>query len=560
MNFDRHPMPKPHYTQSISSHSKLSDLLPKTILDELEEKTPKASSASSTNLPNNFLYDFPNQSLQTSFTTASSTSIAKFPSQPDRSSFHSSTSLQNHSYSSSTTLYTQNSNYQPQQPLFQPTYPEHYPEYQQPLPNLPQFPYQNNQLQFQPQPYAFNSNTPPCQPRHVMTNANTNDFCQAAPQLVQYQPYSHYQTQKQSITILLDSQINTLVNLNSIQSIIERFNPQTIIELLKTNKGSRHFQKLLNNSPPTQYETDLFSNIISYTIENIMCDYYGNYFLQKFVPYCSLKHRLIFYKHLHKNFYQIANHPCGNHSLQSLIMLQNTKEEEMIIKECVEPNLHKLAFGQNSSHVIQKVIHVIKESNRDYINTFIISNLIDLCLDSNGIGVIKEFIAQMENEFYIMAVVSILELEMHKLTYDQNGNFAIQEIIKHFGIKYCGKIINKIVEHVFMFSISKFSSNVVDCVVDTLFHIDLERFYKIMFKMFFDPECLNEMLKNKYANYVIENSLALLFSNQLSYGNMIDTNYLQLQINIYKILINHPKIKEKNKILSILNSFRYIEQ
>ena len=81
-----------------------------------------------------------------------------------------------------------------------------------------------------------------------------------------------------------------------------------------------------------------------------------------------------------------------------------------------------------------------------------------------------------------------------------------------------------------------------------------------MFKMFFDPECLNEMLKNKYANYVIENSLALLFSNQLSYGNMIDTNYLQLQINIYKILINHPKIKEKNKILSILNSFRYIEQ
>ena len=82
-------------------------------------------------------------------------------------------------------------------------------------------------------------------------------------------------------------------------------------------------------------------------------------------------------------------------------MLQNTKEEEMIIKECVEPNLHKLAFGQNSSHVIQKVIHVIKESNRDYINTFIISNLIDLCLDSNGIGVIKEFIAQMENEFYI---------------------------------------------------------------------------------------------------------------------------------------------------------------
>ena len=61
-------------------------------------------------------------------------------------------------------------------------------------------------------------------------------------------------------------------------------------------------------------------------------------------------------------------------------MLQNSKEEENIIKECLENNLETLTVGANSSHVVQKVIKAVKEPNRDYINTYIISNLIDLCL------------------------------------------------------------------------------------------------------------------------------------------------------------------------------------
>ena len=229
-------------------------------------------------------------------------------------------------------------------------------------------------------------------------------------------------------------------------------------------------------------------------------------------------------------------------------MLQNSKEEMNIIKDCVEKDLQDLSFMENSSYVIQKVVKAIKESNRDYINAFIISNLVDLCIDSNGICIVKEFIWGLENEFYIMAVASILELEINKLTYDQYGNFGIQEMLKKFGVLYCGKIMNKIVEHVFMYSISKFSSNVVDCVIRQLYKMDINGFCQVVMKIFFDEKCFNEMIKNKYATYVIENCLVLLFSPGRS-------ELGQLQMNVYQLLSAKPFINEKKKIVQILNCY-----
>ena len=83
-----------------------------------------------------------------------------------------------------------------------------------------------------------------------------------------------------------------------------------------------------------------------------------------------------------------------------------------VIKECIEDNIKKLSFGANSSHVIQKTIKAIKKSNRDYINLFVIANLISLSLDSHGICIVKEFIDNTENICYLKAVVSIFELEI----------------------------------------------------------------------------------------------------------------------------------------------------
>jgi hypothetical protein len=310
-------------------------------------------------------------------------------------------------------------------------------------------------------------------------------------------------SKKKSYPSLLDSQIDSIFsqfqynemknnNQSHISYLLEKIDSSLFIQIIKTYKGSLHLQKILSNDSPTEKEIDTIIVIISINIQDIICDYYGNYFSQKFLPYCNLMQRLLIYKYIKPYFIKIAKDICGNHSLQSLILLQNSKEEENIIKECIENHLLSLSTSQNSSHVIQKVIKAVKESERDYINNFIISNLMDLCLEPNAICIVKEFINECQSEFYIMSIVSIFEVETNKLTFNQFGNFGIQEILRKYGEIYCGKIINKLIEYIVLFFMSKFSSNVIDFVIEFLSKNNLKKFCDVLKKIF-----LNEIILMK---------------------------------------------------------------
>ena len=468
--------------------SKINDYLPRNILDEIQIKTPKTSQ-SFKELPNDQKPFFPiSQSRKNTTSTTISHGLTQeslYPSQM----FYNNPSMNPYRTFSANQL-------------------------------------SNQQLFFPPNRCNMNYNS-------FTTASKYNNFSQLLPQqnqiLMNNQIYSFQQTfPKESLSTLTESQIDSLSGITSIKVMLDNSPVSLIYQYIKTSKGSRHFQKMISSSPPSQYETDMLVNIICKTITDVMCDYYGNYFLQKFFPYCSLNHRLLFYTFIKPHFSQIANHICGNHSLQCLIMLQNSKEEMTIIKECVEHNLQSLSFGPNSCHVIQKVIKAIKESNRDYINAFIISNLIDLCTDSNGICIVKEFISNLENEFYIMAFVSILELEVNKLTYDQYGNFCIQEIIKKFGFVYCKKIITKIIDHVFMFSISKYSSNVVDCVISHLYNNDINALLALDITSLISEKISTE--KSFMLSY--KSLIGILYVDDISYTfvNFADTLFILFAI------------------------------
>ena len=346
---------------------------------------------------------------------------------------------------------------------------------------------------------------------------------------------------------------------NQLNFLLETVDDKIFFQILKTHKGSRQLQKIITNNRPLKNEIDKIVNIINIDIKDIFCDYYGNYFLQKFFYFCSLEQRLFIYQNIKSNFLKISNDICGNHSLQCLIQFQNSKEEKELIKECISNNLYNLSLGSNSSHVIQKIISVIKEDDREYINNFMISNLMDLSLDANGICIVKEFINKTKNPFYILSIVSIFEIDINKLTYNQFGNFGIQEAIKMFGENYCTKIINKLIEHIIAFSISKFSSNVVDFLIDYLSKNNFLKFCEILSKMFLNDENLNILLKNKFANYVLENSLSIVINidnsiieNMTLINKDEFNNFIILRQNIYKSLKKNPIIKKKKKIIKLL--------
>jgi hypothetical protein len=160
-----------------------------------------------------------------------------------------------------------------------------------------------------------------------------------------------------------------------------------------------------------------------------------------------------------------------------------------------------------------------------------------LCVDSNGICIVKEFIYNIKSNFYIKLIISTLEKETTKLTLNQFGNFIIQEAIKFFGYNFCKKIINNLIKNIVKFSVSKFSSNVIDFLLEYLSKKEFYKFCTAIKKIFLKESNFKEMIKNKFSIYVIENSLELLLKiNENYYINAMKNN-----------LGNNFHVKKKNK-------------
>ena len=363
-----------------------------------------------------------------------------------------------------------------------------------------------------------------------------------------------------SETDLIDPQIeeifSEIYNLPSDKSqilyLINKKGPDFFIKLIKTHKGSKHLQKMLSNNKLKEYEVNYITDIICKNFFSIICDYYGNYFLQKFFKFCSNKNRLDIYKLIKPNFKQIANDICGNHSLQCLILLQNSKEERRIIKECIINDLPFLCFNQKSSHVIQKVIKAIKEKDREYLNNFIINHLIDLCIDANGICIIKEFMNNIKNQYYVLFIINAFENNLDVLVTDQFGNFGIQEAIKLFGFYRCVRIIDTIISNLLFYSLKKYSSNVIVFILNYLKCKNFSKFLQVI-KIIFNE---NYICNNNNVN----NNSTSCKKNKKKSKNTIYQKLVSNQFAIYIIFTIIQILNEVNKdfLKKIVNNEKYV--
>lgn len=172
------------------------------------------------------------------------------------------------------------------------------------------------------------------------------------------------------------------------ENFVERIGGD-LIPFIKTQRGSRLMQKFLNKV--SAESVDRILDQLSPNLKEIMVDGYGNYFIQRLTQCCSTEQRVLVLGYVAEDFLEIANNNAGTHSIQSLIEIINSKEEMEILRKCVEPHILRLAYNTNGTHIIQKIISCFEESNRNFLNDFILANLVKMCLNANGICVVKLF-------------------------------------------------------------------------------------------------------------------------------------------------------------------------
>ncbi len=274
-----------------------------------------------------------------------------------------------------------------------------------------------------------------------------------------------------------------------------------------------------------------------------MMDVYGNYFIQYLIKNSNENQINLIINYIKNDYVIIALNYSGTHVLQTLLDMIKTIEEEIILVESIKGNELKMAFDINATHVLQKMICVINEIRRNSINNIILKNIKALCLDANGICVVKKFIGNTflcENKEKIIKLISENCIEIAQNPY---GNYGIQYILEEWGITICESIVKIIINNICSLSTQKYSSNVSEKIIGLL---DEDKQNLIIQELFLSNKFIF-VLRSKYGRYVIQKAIKILNKKQKD--------------DIYNYLSNlklDPQYsKDKMKLNNILGYFEF---
>ena len=284
-----------------------------------------------------------------------------------------------------------------------------------------------------------------------------------------------------------------------------------------------------------------------------MTNLYGNYFIQNLIKNSNFKQINLIYTYIQKDYVLIAKDYSGTHVLQKLLdynnilfnnncisnNINNIKILEKIILSSIIDKEIEMAFNTNATHVLQKIILTIPEQNRQFLNEKIYSNLIDLCLDSNGICLVKKLISSTKYILNKKRIINIINSRCIEISQNPYGNYAIQFLIEEWGINLCYEIVNNIIENISNLSMQKYSSNVSEKIIELIDENNIDYVYQKLF----DENILLNVLKNKYGRFVLQKAVKIMNKGKKE----------EIKNNLLKINLNSNK--EKNRLKSFLGCF-----
>lgn len=220
----------------------------------------------------------------------------------------------------------------------------------------------------------------------------------------------------------------------------------------------------------------------------------------------SSQQRLQILKQLRPNLLQIASDKKGTHSMQCMIDMINMPEEEDEIQQGVSQFITQMAFDQNANHVLQKVISCFKEEKVGFIYEPIMKQFIELSMDQNGLCVVKKLIIKITDEAKIKEIQTLLTEHAVKLVQNPYGNYAVQQAIETWDIKHCEPFFLKLEDHLMQLSVQKFSSNVIEKILEKAAFSTIERYMRKLCNL----EAMKSLIKNIYGYYVIHKLITIV--------------------------------------------------
>ena len=316
----------------------------------------------------------------------------------------------------------------------------------------------------------------------------------------------------------------------------------TFISLMKSQQTSRILQYYLDKTPNDVIHL-IFSEF-SNQVDSLLLDPYANYFCLKIFYFLNFNDRIVFLKKISPILDVLCVNKIATYPIQCIIEQLISDEEKNIIVNSLKKNLMKLCFDVYGAHVIEKlIINFGYEKHLENILNFISENFLFLSNNSNGLCIVKktiilEYKLKGERFNYLKKILINKALELIQNPY---GNYALQTAIDNWNLNDIKEIYPMFYGKCLVFSIQKFSSNVIEKCIQKSEEFTL----KFINEICSDENSICILLKNNYGNYVIQTTLKVCDKpNRVILITLIIKNL---------ILINDKKLT--NKWRSIISSY-----
>ncbi|XP_042968711.1 pumilio homolog 1-like [Carya illinoinensis] len=300
-----------------------------------------------------------------------------------------------------------------------------------------------------------------------------------------------------------------------------------VVEFSADQYGSRFIQQKLETA--TAEEKNMVFDEIMPQALSLMTDVFGNYVIQKFFEHGTASQIRELADQLNGHVLTLSLQMYGCRVIQKAIEVVDLDQQTKMVKE-LDGHVMRCVRDQNGNHVIQKCIERIPEDAIQFIVSTFYDQVVTLSTHPYGCRVIQRILEHCDDAKTQQIMMDEVLRSVIMLAQDQYGNYVVQHVLEHGKPHERSAIINKLTGQIVQMSQQKFASNVIEKCLSFGTQTERQTLVNEMLGSTDENEPLQVMMKDQFANYVVQKVL-----------ETCDDQQLELILNRIKVHLNALK-------------------
>ncbi|KAG9008417.1 mRNA binding protein puf3 [Tulasnella sp. JGI-2019a] len=285
-----------------------------------------------------------------------------------------------------------------------------------------------------------------------------------------------------------------------------------IVEFSGDQHGSRFIQEKIQTAKPEEKQR-VFDEIVPDHALQLMSDVFGNYVIQKLFEHGTGPQKDEMVAIMTGHMLSLTLQMYGCRVVQKAIENITPEQQSSLVEE-LEHHVLDCVKDANGNHVIQKIIQCVPGSRISLVQSFR-GNVAFMASHPYGCRVLQRCFEWMPLE-QTRPLLDELHTSTTALMQDGFGNYVVQFVLERGGPEDRSAIVHKLLGHVLTMARHKFASNVVEKAILTADMADRRMLIdEILVQRPDGQMTILTMMKDQYANYVLQRALAAADRDQL---------------------------------------------